>query len=220
MKKFNLYPREGLSALTQEEVKAAVADAVSEYKGSGKRVLLIDSDMRRPSICDKLPIHNDPGLSEFLSGQAQAENLIQFCGLEEDESAFHVIASGRIPPNPMELLSSNRMAKSLNKLRGSYDYILLDLPPVGEVGDALAVAKYTDGLLLVVRQDYCSRPALNAALRQFEFVETKILGLVLNCATEDAAGYGKKYYKKYGKKYYKSYKYAYASADKNRKQDA
>ena len=207
------------SAMTGEGKSLTTVNLAYSLSLLGKRVLLIDSDMRRPSICDKLPIHNDPGLSEFLSGQVQAENLIQFCGLEEDASAFHVIASGHIPPNPMELLSSTRMAKSLNKLRGTYDYILLDLPPVGEVGDALAVAKYTDGLLLVVRQDYCNRLALSAALRQFEFVETKILGLVLNCATEDSAGYGKKYYKKYGKQYYKGYKYAYASADKSNKQN-
>lgn len=208
------------SAMTGEGKSLTAVNLSYSLSQLGKRVLLIDCDMRRPSICDKLPIHNDPGLSEFLSGQAQAENLIQFCGLEEDESAFHVIASGRIPPNPMELLSSNRMAKSLNKLRTSYDYIVLDLPPVGEVGDALAVAKYTDGLLLVARQDYCNRIALSAALHQFEFVDTKILGIVLNCASEDSAGYGKKYYKKYGKGYYKKgyYKRGYEEAAAKAKQ--
>ena len=171
----------------------------------GKRVLLIDCDMRRPSIAEKLPISQSPGLSDFLSGQVRGSNLIKYCGLEEDESAFHVISAGRIPPNPMELLSSAKMEKTLNNLRENYDYIVLDLPPVGEVGDALAVAKLTDGLLLVVRQDYCNRVALTSAVRQFEFVGTKIIGINYNCAKDHGSRYSKRYYSKYGKRYYKSY---------------
>jgi capsular exopolysaccharide synthesis family protein len=223
------------SAMTGEGKSLTAVNLAYSLSQLGRRVLLIDCDMRRPSICDKLPIHNDPGLSEFLSGQAQAENLIQFCGLEEDKSAFHVIASGRVPPNPMELLSSSRMAKSLTKLRNSYDYIILDLPPVGEVGDALAVAKYTDGLLMVVRQDYCNRLALSAALRQFEFVDTKILGVIFNAISEEGGGYGyrygygyrsryyNRYYKRYYRKYYKAYNkkgssyYAAAAKQKEKK---
>ena len=110
-----------------------------------------------------------------------------------------------MPPNPMELLSSAKMEKTLNNLRENYDYIVLDLPPVGEVGDALAVAKLTDGLLLVVRQDYCNRVALTSAVRQFEFVGTKIIGINYNCAKDHGSRYSKRYYSKYGKRYYKSY---------------
>jgi capsular exopolysaccharide synthesis family protein len=167
-----------------------------------KRVLLIDCDMRRPSLDVKLPVSRKPGLSGFLSGQNNLENLIQLCGLREDENAFHVISAGQNPPNPVELLSSARMVKMLAKLRTVYDYVILDLPPIGEVSDALAVSKETDGILLVVRQHYCNRPALSAAVRQFEFVESRLLGIVYNCTAEESAGYGKKYY---NKKYYKKY---------------
>ena len=118
---------------------------------------------------------------------------------------FHAISSGRTPPNPMELLSSVRMRKMLAYLRSNYDYIILDLPPVGEVGDALAAAPLTDGMLLVVRQNYCDRIVLNHTVRQFEFVDAKILGVVFNCTTEEGGAYGKKYYKRYYKKYGKSY---------------
>ena len=91
----------------------------------------------------------------------------------------------------------------------------MDLPPVGEVGDALALAKSIDGFLLVVRQDYCSRIALKDVVRQFAFVDSKILGIVYNCTTEDGAGYGKHYYKKYYKNAYEnSYEKAF---NKNRK---
>ena len=169
----------------------------------GLRVLLIDCDMRRPSLADKLPVQKYPGLSDYLSGQTSAEHLIQLCGIKDEENAFHVISAGRLPPNPMELLGSNKMERTLNQLRANYDYILLDLPPVCEVGDALVIAKMTDGTLLVVRQDYCNRRALRATIRQFNFVGAKILGVVLNCAKENPTAYGKEYYKKYSNQYHK-----------------
>jgi capsular exopolysaccharide synthesis family protein len=115
------------------------------------------------------------------------------------------VAAGRNPPNPVELLSSGRMEKLISRLRDSYDYIILDLPPVGEVSDALAVAKLTDGVLLVVRHNYCNRLALTSTVRQFEFVGARILGIVSNCANENVGAYGKKYYKKYHGRYEGSY---------------
>lgn len=186
------------SAMTGEGKSLTSVNLAFTFSQLGERVLLIDCDMRRPSLPAKLPIARKPGLSGYLSGRVKENNLIQLCGLKEDEAAFHVIAAGEIPPNPVELLSSPKMAKMLKALRSSYDYIILDLPPIGEVSDALAVVKETDGVLLVVRQDYCNRNALASAVRQFEFVGTRILGVNFNCAKESAGAYSKKYYKKYG----------------------
>ncbi len=188
------------SALTGEGKTLSSVNLAYSMAQLGKRVLLIDCDMRRPTLAEKLPIHKTPGLSDFLTGQITADNLIQLCGIQGDEHAFHAISSGRTPPNPMELLSSARMKKMILRLRDHYDYIILDFPPVGEVGDALAAAKLTDGMLLVVRQNYCDRMALNNTVRQFEFVDAKILGVIFNC-TVDEGGIGSKYYKKYYKKY-------------------
>ena len=196
------------SALHGEGKSLSAVNLAYSLSQLGKRVLLIDSDMRRPTVADKLPIHKTPGLSDFLSGQNQADNMIQCCGIRDEEQAFHAISSGITPPNPMELLSSARMEKLLADLRESYDYVILDLPPVGEVGDALAVSKFTDGMLIVVRQNYCDRIALNTAVRQFEFVDAKILGVVFNCTNEDGSSYGKKHYRgKYMKKYYNKYRH-------------
>ena len=202
------------SALTGEGKSLSAVNLAYSLSQLGNSVLLIDCDMRRPSLADKLPIKKSPGLSDFLTGQATADNLIQFCGIKADERAFHAVSSGRNPPNPMELLSSVKMERMIEKLRESYDYIILDLPPVGEVGDALAAAKLTDGMLIVVRQDYCDRIVLNSAIRQFEFVDAKILGVVLNCASESGGGYGKKYYRKYYKKAYGRYAAAGRDAKK------
>lgn len=195
------------SALTGEGKSLSAVNLAYSMSQLGMRVLLIDCDMRRPSLAEKLPIQKTPGLSDYLSGQSPAETLIQLCGMEEDQAAFHAIAPGRTPPNPMELLSSQRMEKMVAALRKNYDYIILDLPPVGEVGDALAASKLTDGMLLVVRQNLCDRVALNTTIRQLEFVDAKILGVVFNCTTEDGSAYGNKYQRRYYKKYYNAEKH-------------
>lgn len=193
------------SAMTGEGKSLTSVNLAYSLAQLGKRVLLIDCDMRRPALAVNLPIRKEPGLSDFLTGQIQADQLLQPCGLKDNENAFHVISAGRMPPNPMELLSSARMERLLQRLREKYHYVIIDLPPVGEVGDALAAAKLTDGLLLVVRQNYCDTVALNAAVRQFEFVDAKILGVVFNCTVDDGAGYGYRRYKGYYKRYYKRY---------------
>ena len=172
-----------------------------------KKVLLIDCDMRRPSVSIKLPVKKTPGLSDFLTGHVNLNDAIQLCQVDE-EGGFAVIASGRNPPNPIELLSSSKMSKAINKLREFYDYIIVDLPPVGEVSDAMAAAKLVDGMLLVVRQDYCTTTALSGAVSQFEYIESRILGFVMNCVGEH--GFGYRYGKRYYKKYYSKYRYAYS----------
>jgi len=106
----------------------------------------------------------------------------------------------------------------LKGLRKKYDYIILDLPPVGEVSDALAVAKETDGILLVVRQNYCDRGELGETARQFAFVNSRIVGVVFNCTSEYGGKYGKRYYRRYYKgysRYYRSYRKQYAQPKQN-----
>ena len=205
-----------------DEVKCPIIGVSSAMAGEGKslssvnlayslaqldkRILLIDCDMRRPSLESKLRIQKVPGLSNYLTGQNKMSETIQHCTLGSEEG-FDVIASGINPPNPIELLSSSKMKNALEALRSSYDYIIIDLPPVGEVSDAMVAAKLVDGILLVVRQDYCNTAALGSAVKQFEFIESRILGIVMNCVGENVAKYGKKYYKKY----YSSYECSYSS---------
>ena len=168
---------------------------------------MIDCDMRRPTLAEKLNIQKLPGLSGYLTGQHSVEEMIQKCNLKKDEEAFEVIAAGLNPPNPIELLSSQKMTNFLKQLRQQYDYVILDLPPVGEVSDAMAVAKELDGMLLVVRQNYCDRVVLKDAVRQFEFINARILGVVYNCTSEGGGRYGKGYYKRYYRRYNRKYYY-------------
>ncbi len=188
------------SALVGEGKSLSAVNLAFAMAQLDKRVLLIDYDMRRPSLATKMQISKVPGLSNYLTGQATITDVVQPCGGDVKEG-FDVIASGRNPPNPIELISSDTMAQLLTALREEYDYILLDLPPVGEVSDALVAAKMADGILLVARQNYGTTVALTNAVQQFEFVESRILGIVLNAMTEQGGRYGYGY--RYGKKYYR-----------------
>ncbi|MBE6824409.1 MAG: polysaccharide biosynthesis tyrosine autokinase [Ruminococcaceae bacterium] len=202
------------SALTGEGKSLSSVNIAYSLSQLDKRVLLIDCDMRRPSLASKLPISKVPGLSNYLTGYSDISMVVQRCSLD-NESSFDVIASGDNPPNPIELLSSRKMEKILAELKSAYDYIIVDLPPVGEVSDAMVAAKFVDGILLVVRQDYCNTIALSSAVSQFEFIETRILGIVMNCVGEITGKYtryGRGYYSKY--RYSKSYESAYAKADR------
>lgn len=193
------------SALSGEGKSLSAVNLAYSLSQLEKRVVLVDCDMRRPTLAKKLPVQNKVGLSSYLTSQSDLPGLIQKCGLKNEERAFDVIASGPNPPNPIELLSSKRMEMVLSLLRDAYDYIILDLPPVGEVSDALAVAKLTDGMLLVIRQHYCNRVALSDTIRQFEFVGAKMLGAIYNCTENGGLGYGRNYSKRYYKKYYHKY---------------
>lgn len=187
------------SALSGEGKSLTAVNLALNLAQMRNKVLLIDCDMRRPSIAAKLNMEKAPGLSGYLSGQKEINSLIRLCGIRGAEKAFHVITSGTNPPNPVELLGSARMEKMLKALREPYDYIILDLPPVCEVSDALVVAKQTDGILMVVREDHCSRSLLTEALGKLEFVDARILGVAYNCANKDGGHYGKGYYKRYYK---------------------
>lgn len=168
------------SAMAGEGKSTTAVNLAYSLAAMEKRVLLIDCDMRRPTVHEKLAVKKMPGLSEYLIRRVDQAEAVKTCAT--GAARFDVITSGQVPPNPIELLSSQRMVQLLESLRDSYDYVILDLPPVGEVGDAIVTAKLTDGTLLVVRQDHCTRPALQAAIHEFDSVEGRLLGVIRNDA--------------------------------------
>lgn len=194
------------SALTGEGKSVSSINLAFSLAQLDKKVLLMECDLRRPSISSKLPVNKLPGLSNYLTQQYAANEVIQICQ-QKNGSPIHVITAGRVPPNPIELLNSPKMQKVLDNFKTAYDYIILDLPPVMEVSDALVAAKYVDGMLLVVRQNYCDRVVLGATIHQFKSVDAHLLGLVVNCASDENHKLPKNYNGKYGK-YYKYGKYA------------
>lgn len=201
------------SAMTGEGKTITAINLAYSLSQLKKKVLLIDCDLRRPSVYKKLSIEKGPGLSEYLTGQLHKADIIKNFEFKDSQSSFDIISSGENPPNPMELISSERMRSTIEELRKEYDYIVIDLPPIGEVSDALAVADYVDGMLLVVRQSYCNRIALAEAISQFEFVNSKIIGIALNFSNDEVDGYGRYKYARYGKyrRYYRYRRYGYGS---------
>lgn len=159
---------------------------------AGERVLLIEGDMRLPSISKRLKLQVSPGLSNVLAGLNGVKEILQESGLHK---RLQVISSGDIPPNPSELLGAKSIGILLEVLAGDYDFIVFDLPPVTEVADALVASKQTDGMIVVVRQNYVSRRALADTMQQLKYVDAKVLGFVM---THASVGKGKKYYKRYG----------------------
>lgn len=164
---------------------------------SGRKVLLIECDMRLPTLRRKLGQKHWAGLSSLLAGvETDGSALRQNVGAK----GLDVIFAGKTPPNPSELLASDMFAKLIEKVENFYSFIILDLPPVCEVSDALIVSKLTDGMVMVVRQDYSRSTDLSYAMRQMEYVNAKILGFVYNGAGSKT----KRYKYKYGKSYSKS----------------
>ncbi len=169
-----------------------------------KRVLLIDADMRHPSINVKLGTARAPGLSNLLGDTNSISAAMQEYSSSTDGTSFDIVPGGDIPQNPAELLNSRRMERLLTALRAAYDYIIIDLPPVGAVIDAVTLANQTDGMLVVMRENNCPRGVLSDCIDQLNFAHVNILGFVVNGAME---GSGKKY--QYGSKY--KYGYGYGS---------
>lgn len=193
----------GISSAMPSEGKSytAVNLAYAMAKDNLK-VLLIDGDMRKQSLnkylSDKII---EVGLSEVLSGQALVKEQIQDHPIHEN---LFVLFSGETPPNPSELLGSETMEKMVCQLRQEYDYILVDLPPVGSVTDAAAVSAFLDGLIVVVRNGYSRKRNVRFAIRQLELTGVRLLGFVFNAEVERSSLYGSRYsryYRKYSKEY-------------------
>lgn len=166
-----------------------------------KKVLLIEGDMRLPTLSGRLGLQASPGLSNLLVGLNTVREAIQHFDVpvEENETIrVNVLVSGDVPPNPSELLGSERMQSLLKGLKEHYDYIVLDLPPVTAVTDALVASKLVDGMVIVVRSNHAVRGALAETIRQLKLVNTRILGFAFNGAAESGGSYykGKNYYRK------------------------
>ena len=162
-------PGEGKSTLSMN-LAAALAQG-------GKKVVLVDTDMRRPSVYWRLGLSEKKGLSEFLTGLEPLDAVIQ---THKTLTTMDVIPSGICPPLPADLLASDQMKKFVLLLRDRYDYVIFDSPPALSVTDPLIVASLADGLVLVIRQGYCTRGMLGRVGEIFRDVGVKVYGFVLN----------------------------------------
>ena len=192
----------GVTSAMRGEGKSTTAVNLSYVLAeSGKKVLLIDGDLRIPSIAKKMDIKNTFGLSDLLKG-ATSVQMGDF--KVPDYKNWYIMPSGALPPNPSELMGSSRMKNVLKTLSENFDCIILDLPPVNLVSDALAVSKFISGMIIVVRSDYTEKKELENCFRLLKLSDVNVLGCVINDDKMGRGSYGKYRYRKYYK-YYKSY---------------
>jgi len=185
-----------------------VAIAFSQLGG---KVLVIDGDLRRSSIHKKFRIENEDGVSNVLVGFSEFSKAVQHINPNLD-----VLTAGPIPPNPSEILGSAKFGELIDSLKPNYDYIIIDTPPLNVVTDALLIGPKTDGVILVVRDEFTPHDTIKRAIDSAEFANIKILGAVMNGANPKVSrGYT---YRKYSYRY-RSYGYGYGYGYRKRKSD-
>lgn len=186
------------SALASEGKSTNCLNLAITFAEMDAKVLVVDCDLRRPNLARLLDVSNTPGLSNYLVGLNSSEEIIH-------KSAYNnlsYIAAGNIPPNPVELLSSDNMAALISKLEKEFDYIFFDTPPVNLVIDTVVVSKYAHGIVMIALQNSTDKEAVRYSLSQLKFAGAKVLGFVLNGVVFGTNGEYKNLNKR---KYYRHY---------------
>lgn len=142
----------------------------------GQKVLLIDSDLRRPSVADYTGIDGGVGLTDVLRGAAPLRSAVQSWA----RATLDVLPAGALPPNPSQIVGSEAMADMIRKTRETYDLVVIDAPPLLPVTDSLALSAFTDGTVLVASHHQSRKPDLQEAIESMELVGSRIIGIVLN----------------------------------------
>ena len=160
----------------------------------GKKVLLVDGDLRLPTVAEKLGLKQEPGVTNLLVAGGDYRSAIQ---KGSTDTKLDVLSAGAPSPHPTELLSSDKMKELMDDLAAEYEYIVVDLPPVTVVSDALVISGLLHGVVMVVRNGIVEEKTLADAMRQMEMVNLRVLGFVYN----GSSGVSKKNYGYYKKGY-------------------
>ena len=146
------------------------------FAQAGRRVLLVDADMRKATVHKTFGLSNEVGLSNLVSGQQSASSVIQPSGVDN----LSVMTAGPTPPNPAELLNSHRMNVVIEELYQMFDLIVFDLPPVMIVADSLIMASKTDGTVVVIREGVTRKDSIIEAKNRLIQAKARILGVIYN----------------------------------------
>ncbi len=191
------------SAIPGEGKTTTSANLAAALASKGKRTLLVDCDLRNPSVGKAFGIEHSLGLSEYLNGTTTMHTVIQSTQWEN----LSVISGGEAVGNAAELLAGSRMREFLQSVRDVYDYVILDTPPCSMLADAAEVAALADCAVLTIRQDYASRDQILEGAQLLAGGEVPLIGCVLNCAKRSVEsdsysyygyGYGYGYHRRYG----------------------
>ena len=193
------------SAKPSEGKSLTAANIAISYAMLGKRVLLVDADMRKPTQRRLWKVRSTAGLCDFLAKISRLE-LVKVTDLP-----LWIVCTGTIPPNPSELLSSERMRRFVAESAKTYDYVIIDTPPINTVADAQIVSTYADGVVIVARSGRTTTVELSDAVEAVQRAGGNLCGVVLNDLNMKSGKYAYKYSSKYG--YGSKYGYRYSYAD-------
>jgi polysaccharide biosynthesis transport protein len=201
-----------VTSASPQEGKTTVAISLAiTMAQSGSRVVIVDSDMRRPRLHTAFGMDNDEGLSTAILGGRKIEELVrptQVPGLD-------LLPCGPIPPNPAELIHTERFRDVVAQLERLYDRVVFDSPPVIAVTDPVVLSRYVDGAVMVVKSLVTNKRAARFAVKQMRDVGASMLGAVLNDLDLENREYG--YYHYY---YYRKYGYYYGTHEDEAKKPA
>jgi len=192
------------SAGPGEGKTTTVANLAITYANLGKKTLLVDTDLRRPVVHKVFEINREPGITTYLSAATDNYNsLIQDCEIDN----LSIITAGIIPPNPSELLGSDRMTKLVKQLENDWDMVLFDSPPLVAVTDANMISQEIDQIVLVVKVGQTDKKAFHHTVANLRNIKAPLGGIIMNAVTHKSS-YGSYYY------YYYYQYYHYYGSDK------
>ena len=177
------------SGVAGEGKSITLINLAISFAEAGNKVLVIDCDLRRPAMARLLVEKAAPGLSGVLADMEDLEEAIR----KDMYPNLDILFSGEIPPNPSELLGSEKMRSLIEDMSKRYDYILVDTPPVNVVSDACVVANLLDGVLLLVRKDRSRKDDVKRSVDSLRLTGARILGCVLNGVAVENKSYGYEY---------------------------
>lgn len=189
----------GLTSCIPNEGKSSVSlNLALSMAEAGEKVVFIDADLRKSVLMGRYKIDKPlKGLTHYLSGINKIDEIIYQDYIEN----LYMIFAGPIPPNPSELLGGKKFTDLMEEFRNTYDYVIIDTPPLGSVIDSAVVAKVCDGMILVIESNAISYKFAQKVKGQLEKTGCKILGAVLNKVNLSEKGYYGKYYGNYFKEY-------------------
>ena len=187
-----------ISSTMMEEGKSFVSiNLAASFALYQKKVLLLSFDLRRPTVSKLMDLHQKEGLSTFLSGNCEIENII----FETEIPNLWLIPTGLIPPNPSELIASSKTKLLFDELRKKFDYIIIDTPPIGIVSDALLLEKHVDKSVFIIRHNYSRKKMISHLFSNLEKKKIENINLVVNDINLKNVGYNYNYGYGYGYDY-------------------
>jgi capsular exopolysaccharide synthesis family protein len=187
------------SSISGEGKTFTTINLATVFALSGKRTLIVGADMRRPKIFEDFDRSNDVGLSTFLSQIHEFEQVIQETSIEN----LFLISGGPVPPNPSELLLTDRFELFVKKALEQFDFVIIDTPPLALVTDAFVISKFANHTVFVLRQNYSPKEFIRSIDEYYRSGKLKNISILLNDIYKSGLGYG------YGQGYAYNYGYSY-----------